>query len=122
MSLDKNPRLESIEKKVKWTSTKADLTMNGTEQTVDEIAVGATWSGQIFLDNMEAGDTIVIRDYFKKEAGTFKLYSSVTYSDVQTEPVVNLTANICKYGSKVTIEQTAGTYRVVEVHKHLRLT
>ena len=90
------------------------LTADGTEQTVVETSalVPFTIEGYIDLANMDAGDTVIIREYIKlKSGGTYRLYESATYTDTQTKPALHVVKLPAKYGIKVTLEQTAGVNR-----------
>jgi len=88
--------------------------MNGTEQTLFENTELGEYNGHIFLDKMQAGDTIVLKIYVKDhEDDVYKLRDSATYTGAQTKPCVGFLPTIGKVGLKVTAQQTAGTYRTV---------
>lgn len=88
------------------------LTADGTEQDVVELTILGSLEGWIDLANMQAGDTITIREYAKlKSGGTYRLYDSATYSNVQSKPALHVVKLPAKYGIKVTLQQTAGTNR-----------
>jgi len=71
----------------------------------------------INLDNMIAGDTIEVREYYRIDpAGNLELADYATYTGIdggltngKKLIVLDLTEN--RYGFKVTLEQTAGTER-----------
>jgi len=88
------------------------LTADGTEQTVVEVITLGTLEGYIDLANMQAGDSVTIREYVKlKSGGTYRLYDSATYTDAQSKPALHIVKLPTRYGIKVTLEQTAGVYR-----------
>ena len=88
--------------------------MDGSEQVLFESTELGEYSGWIFLDKLETGDTIVIRVYVKDvEDGTYKLWLQDSYSGVLTCPALHVEPTIGKVGIKVTAQQTAGTYRMV---------
>jgi len=92
--------------------TVGTLTADGTEQTVVEVSTLGTLEGYIDLSNMQAGDSVTIREYVKlKSDGAYRLYESATYTDAQSKPALHIVKLPTKYGIKVTLEQTAGTYR-----------
>ena len=91
------------------------LTADGNEQEI--LALGAVdppkvVDGIIDLANMQAGDTVVLKEYVRSEnGGTWRLYSTGTYNNVQTEPGVYLERVSSRYGTRVTLQQTAGVNR-----------
>lgn len=88
------------------------VTADGLEQDVVELTELCTLEGWIDLSNMEAGDTVVIKEYVKlKSGGTYTLYDSASYSGVQAKPALHVIKIPAKYGVKVTLQQTAGTNR-----------
>ena len=88
------------------------LTADGTEQTVVEYTGLAVVSGYIDLQNMASGDTVVIRAYVKFGPGkTYKKYAEETYSGPQDLPALYVLPRLTVYGFKVTLQQTAGTYK-----------
>ena len=88
------------------------LKANGTEQTVVEYSGLGKIIGYIDLQNMQAGDTVVIRMYVKlKSDGNYKKYDEGTYTGVQSKPVIYIRPKESHYGVKVTLQQTAGVMR-----------
>lgn len=95
--------------------------MDGTEKDMMEIPDYPTYvdgrysvEGALSLHPMQAGDTIVIREYMAIYANgvpTYHLYASHTYNDAQTEPLVRFTKKTINTGWKVTAQQTAGVNR-----------
>jgi len=91
------------------------LTADGTEQTIIESTSIGEIEGWIDLANMASGDTVIIRMYVKtKSGGTYRQYDSTTYSNAQTNPATHLIKLSAKYGFKVTLQQTAGSYRTFD--------
>jgi len=88
------------------------LTADGTEQDVVELTELGTLEGWIDLSNMQAGDSVTIREYVRlKSGGTYRLYDSATYTGAQTKPALHVVKLPTRYGLKVTLEQTAGVNR-----------
>jgi len=91
------------------------LTADGTEQTIIELTAIGEIEGWIDLANMALGDTVIIRMYAKmKLDGTYRQYDSTTYSGVQTNPALHTVKLPAKYGFKVTLQQTVGSYRTFD--------
>ena len=91
---------------------KGSIVTDGTEQTLVEYVGMATISGWIDLSNMKAGDVVRIRIYTKvKEDGDYVLYDMATYTDEQFKPALHFLPRLTGYAYKVTIEQTAGTFK-----------
>lgn len=102
-----------------------DIVMDGTEKTLIEVKQADLESyevpfiieGYVDLSPMQAGDTIVIREYASlEEPLSYKKYAEHTYSDAQDEPLVRFTKKIGSKGYKVTAQQTAGTYRTLPIY------
>lgn len=88
------------------------LTADGTEQTVVEYTKLAVVHGYIDLQNMQTGDQVVIRAYVKFGPGKpYKKYAEETYTDAQSLPALYVLPRLTVYGIKITLQQTAGTYR-----------
>lgn len=86
-----------------------NIKANGTEQTLLEYTEVARIMGYIDLQHMEAGDSVVIRQYLKVKPGSsYGKYAGETYSGVQSVPIIYLTPKETDQGMKITIEQTAG--------------
>ncbi|RLC82429.1 MAG: hypothetical protein DRJ03_19065 [Chloroflexi bacterium] len=91
------------------------ITLDGTEQTLFESTELAEYFGYVFLNNLEDGDTVVIRVYIRDvEDSKYYLADEKSFSNAQAIPVVRITNVIGKVGIKITIQQTAGTYRDVD--------
>lgn len=88
------------------------LVADGSEQTVLEYTETATIHGYIDLSKMEAGDTVEIKVYVRiKEGGEYQLHASETYSGAQSLPALYIVPKLSGHGFKVTLKQTAGTYK-----------
>lgn len=92
------------------THAEGTLGSDGTEQTVAEITEAVRLSGYISLANMQAGDTVVLRQYVKL-FDTYERYAEDEYSDVQGSPMVYFTPKEISSGLKVTLRQTIGPSR-----------
>jgi hypothetical protein len=82
--------------------------INLSDQTDDYIV-----EGQISLQNLASGDTVVIRTYIAVDGTNQVKVDEATFSGAQTIPVVRIPATTVAYNGKfrVTITQTAGTLR-----------
>jgi hypothetical protein len=110
-NLDRLPNIEAFDAPIEGT-----VTMDGTEVTVvqDEIPGNPIrhLEGWIDLSPMENGDVVVIRMYIKPTAtGDYVKYAEETYSDAQPLPALRVVTLPARYGIKLTMQQTAGTYR-----------
>ena len=95
------------------THAEGTLTADGTEQVVSEISEVSRFSGYVSLAKMQAGDSVVIRQYTKLFA-TWEKYGEVTYSNAQAEPVIYFTPKEIASAIRVTLEQTAGPSRTFD--------
>jgi len=107
-------RLDNVE--IQDTPYEDSLVADGTEQEIvlDETGGNPLRSIEGFIDftAMQAGDTIVIREYLKLESGgSYVKYAEETYSDAQALPACWIDTKPAKYGLRITLEQTAGTNR-----------
>ena len=94
---------------------KGTLTADGTEQDLVNTSGRGKYEGYIDLFNMQAGDTVVIKEYIKfKTGGTFRLYATTTYTDVQAEPAIHATKKLSEYGWRVSLQQTGGVNRAYD--------
>lgn len=86
-------------------------TADGSEQKVVEDSAGpAILSGFISLKNLQGGDSVTVRAYAMVN-GTYGLYGQDTYTGAQTEPVLRINGIRYKDKIKITLQQTAGSYR-----------
>jgi len=91
------------------------LIANGTEQTLIEYLGVARISGYMDLQNMESGDTIIIRYYVKfSENGEWKKYNEEQFSGVQSYPVLYFVPRESYMGIKITLQQTEGIFKSFE--------
>ena len=69
--------------------------------------------GQISLQNLASGDTVVIRTYIAVDGTNQVKVDEAAFSGAQTIPVVRIPATTVAYNGKfrVTITQTAGTLK-----------
>lgn len=89
------------------------------EKADDKIGI---LDGFVDLTTMEAGDTIVFRQFMQvKGAGDYVIYNEETVSDVQTVPLLHIVTKTAKDKIKVSAEQTAGTVRTLDVQFYRRL-
>lgn len=96
----------------------ASIAMDGNElvlveKTDDKIGL---LEGLVDLSPMQAGDTIIIREYMKvKAAGAYAKYAEASYSDAQNIPLLAIITRQAKTAIKVTAQQTAGANRTFDV-------
>ena len=90
------------------------LTADGSEQTVVEVTGDLEFQldGYIDLSNMTSGDVVVIREYMKvAPGGNYVKHAEEIYSDAQSLPLLHIVTKPARYGLKITLQQTSGTYR-----------
>lgn len=93
------------------TVAEGTLTADGSEQTVVEDGVGpAILSGFINVKNLQLGDSVAVKAYAMVN-GTYGLYGQDTYAGAQPEPVLRISGIRYKDQLKITLQQTAGSYR-----------
>ena len=105
------------------TPVESSVVMDGTEKTLVEKTDNklGLLDGFVDLTPMQAGDTIVVRQYMQvKAAGTYVKYAEETYSGAQSIPLLFLTTKTAKDKIKVTAQQTAGTNRTLDVQFYRR--
>lgn len=110
-SIDRLANIEAFDAPIE-----GSLTADGAEQNVvlDETVGNPSryLEGFIDLTNMAGGDTVVIREYISVIAGpSYRKYAEETYSGVQALPLLFITTKPARYGLRVTLQQTAGTYK-----------
>lgn len=92
-----------------------DTPPDGNELTLFESTSNKHFGAEVDLDNMESGDTITVRAYTKVLSGdSYKAFFDQTYSGAnggQSGPVVLVPFKSGPHGYKLTIQQTAGTFR-----------
>ena len=88
------------------------LQADGTEQTVFSSTETGEFSGYVDLSNMVTDDEVTLRCYIRiKSGGEYRKWDEEDYVDAQAKPALHFTPLQSSYGYKVTLEQTAGTYR-----------
>lgn len=88
------------------------ITANGTEQTVIELSELVTIYGWIDLSSMSSGDTVIIRYYVRIEAGgALRKYAEETFINAQANPMIRFPPVTARYGIKITLQQTSGTFK-----------
>ncbi|RLC33769.1 MAG: hypothetical protein DRZ76_03915 [Candidatus Nealsonbacteria bacterium] len=96
--------------------TGGTLTADGTEQNViiDDSPTGLFAPIRLLIDlsNMAAGDTTIIRLYYRiKSGGSYILDDEVTYNGPVDPALIQIGLDSNRFGFKVTLEQTTGTNR-----------
>lgn len=109
--IDRLANIEAFDTPIEGT-----LTADGSEQNLvlDEPTDNPPrfLEGYVDLTNMASGDTVVIRQYIKiKSGGSYVKYAEETYSGAQSLPMLFIVSKSGRYGIKITLQQTAGTYR-----------
>ena len=92
------------------THAEGTITADGSEQIVAEITEAVRFSGYISLSNLQAGDTVVLRQYTKLFA-VWEKYAEESYSGAQTTPVVYFAPKEIASSVRVTLQQTVGVLR-----------
>lgn len=88
------------------------LTADGTEQVVVDAPSLLNLEGYIDLSKMVSGDTVVLKRYVKiEENGEYRLHADEIYTGAQAQPLIRFPFMASYYGMKVTLQQTAGTYK-----------
>lgn len=78
----------------------------------NDLTAGATYVLEVDLSNLAAGDTVELRAYVKaKSVGTAREYFVVSFSDVQTSPVLLSVPVPTAVYTKFTLKQAAGVAR-----------
>jgi len=91
------------------------LSADGTEQDLVNVSNRGKYEGWIDLANMQAGDTVVVKEYGKfRSGGSWRLYATTTYTGVQTECGIHATRKLFEYGWRVTLQQTGGVMRTFD--------
>jgi hypothetical protein len=69
--------------------------------------------GQISLQNMASGDTVILRTYIAVDGVNQRKADELTFTGAQDIPVVRIPAVTLAYNAKprITVTQTAGTLR-----------
>lgn len=94
------------------------ITTDATEQNLFDRTGLAHYCTYIFTNNMQSGDTIVIKIYLKDvNATTMRALEPVTLSGVQSDPVGFIAYHTASQ-YKVTIQRTAGTDRAYTFNRY----
>jgi len=87
---------------------------DGSEQIVFEYERAGPFriSGQMDLQEMEEGDVVLVRQYFKiRREEPYKLFLPWEYRGKQEYPVKRITPKEAMYGFRITLQQTAGLFK-----------
>jgi len=99
--------------------------MDGSEQRLFEYSRVEPFrlDGYVDLQHLRDGDRVVLRQYVRiKPDGALKLYEASEYVGIQAKPMVHITPKTFLYGVLVTIQQTEGTYKVIDWEFHMGVT
>src|SRR5687768_8594358 len=95
------------------TFTDGTITTTASEQNLFDVTADAYYATHIFLHNMTATETFVIKVYVKDQnAATMRVHSTITRSGVQSDPA-GFIAPMATKQYRVSIQRTAGTDRAV---------
>lgn len=95
------------------TFTDGTITTSASEQNLFDVTADAHYATHIFLHNMTASETFVIKVYVKDQnATTMRLYHTGTLTGVQSDPAYFIPFLPTKQ-YRVSIQRTAGTDRAV---------
>jgi len=86
------------------------LVANGSEQVLTLFTELGELNGYVDLSQMQAGDSVVIRQYTRIE-GAFSQYAEESYTGAQALPSIFITTKPGDDGIRVTLQQTAGVLR-----------
>ena len=87
-------------------------TADGTEQDLVNVSGMGKYEGYVDLTNMQAGDTVVVKEYLRmKKDGPWINYATTTYNGAQTEPAIHAVRKLSEHGFRVSLQQTAGVNR-----------
>jgi len=109
--IDRLANIEAFDTPIEGT-----IVADGTEQNVvlDEVTGNPSrlLEGYIDFNAMVAGDTVVIRQYVSVVTPVaYRQYATETYSGAQAMPMLFVVSKSGRYGIRVTLQQTAGTYK-----------
>ncbi len=86
------------------------VTTDGSEQTILLGTGAGRFSGYIDLSELEAGDTLRVRQYILSK-GVYKTYHTEDYSGVQPDPMLYINPKESIIGVNITVQQIAGVFR-----------
>lgn len=112
--------LDQVAAVLTLTETGATLTTDGTEQNIyiNNAPAGVYDPKMIIIDftNQTGTETVVVREYYRiKSGGGLVKIDEVTFTGVQSPLLKMITLEPNRFGTKVTIEKTAGTNRDYDV-------
>lgn len=88
------------------------ISADGTEQELFSSSSPRVYHGFLDVSGMQAGDTVVLKYYVVVQSGGgWKLLDKLTLTGAQDSPAVPLARIFSYYGVRITLQQTAGTYR-----------
>jgi len=98
------------------TPIEGTLVADGSEQNLilDEVEGNPQrhLEGYLDLSSLQDGDVVIIRQYMKiSPTGNYVKYAEETYSGAQSLPLLHIITKPARYGLKLTLQQTQGTYR-----------
>ena len=94
-------------------AAEGELTADGSEQDLLISSTLAILTGYVSMSKMEAGDTIVIKQYIMVNSSE-ELYHQATYSGIPSEPLIHFQSRAYKDQMRITLQQTAGTYKTYD--------
>lgn len=96
-----------------YTFTDGTQATTTSEANLFDLTNNAEFAAWIFLHNMTASETFVIKVYVKDQSSAaMRLYGTETLTGVQSEPALYISPILTKQ-FRVTIQKTAGTNRDV---------
>jgi len=96
------------------TSTDGSILTDGTEQDLFEITALSHYATWVFLDNLQAGDSVQVRAYIQdpNDSATMKRYIDVLISDAQSLPGFYIPW-VPTQQYRVSVQRIGGTDRTV---------
>jgi len=89
-----------------------NLHADGAEQVLLEFVGVATVSGYVDLSEMQAGDTVIIRQYIMLTMGKeYQKYAQESYVGAQEQPMIYITPKKSDNALKVTLQQATGLFK-----------
>jgi hypothetical protein len=100
-------------KRFKGTVTPTELNSETTVIDLPNQADDFILEGQISLQNMQSGDTVILKFYIAVDGENQVLSDNVMFTGAQAIPVVRIPSTTLAYDSKpkLTLTQTTGTLR-----------
>ena len=89
-----------------------NLHADGSEQTMLEYVGSGRITGYVDLSQMQAGDSITVRQYIRVlPGGSWSKYAEESYSPPYANNTLYVWPRECDYGMKITLQQTLGVLR-----------